>query len=70
MNIASCERSFDIFHSFRSVKGLVGFNVLEDLLLDNNQLKDDIEFPSMPSLKTLTINKNKVSFSYCFVFIV
>lgn len=48
------------YNRLRSLKGLVGFNFLEELLLDNNQLKDDIEFPNMPTLRTLTINKNRL----------
>lgn len=51
-------------HSFfRSVKGLVGFTKLKELVLDNNNLSDDVEFPEMISLETLTLNKNNVSFS-------
>ena len=46
----------------RSIKGLVGFKILEELLLDNNHLKDEIELPEMPTLRTLTINKNEISF--------
>ncbi|XP_065063470.1 leucine-rich melanocyte differentiation-associated protein-like [Rhopilema esculentum] len=49
------------YNRLRSLKGLVGFNVLEELLLDNNQLKDDIELPELPSLTTLTLNKNKIN---------
>ena len=49
----------------RSLKGLLGFDKLQELVLDNNNLSDDVEFPKMESLETLTINKNSVSFHKC-----
>jgi len=49
------------YNRLRSVRGLVGFKILEELLLDNNHLKDDIELPEMPTLRTLTMNKNEIT---------
>jgi len=51
-----------LFYNYRSLKGLVGFDKLKELVLDNNNLSDDVEFPKLDSLETLTINKNSVSF--------
>ena len=38
--------------------------MLEELVLDNNEIDDSVEFPQMPKLHTLLINKNKISFLY------
>ena len=46
----------------RSVKGLIGFDNLRELVLDNNNLSDDLELPKLERLETLTVNKNNVSF--------
>lgn len=48
------------FNNLRSVKGLMGFHKLKELVLDNNNLSDDVEFPELETLETLTINKNKI----------
>ncbi|XP_057308704.1 leucine-rich melanocyte differentiation-associated protein-like isoform X2 [Hydractinia symbiolongicarpus] len=48
------------YNRLRSVKGLVGFAELLELVLDNNQLSDDVEFPQVNTLETLTINKNNI----------
>jgi len=48
------------YNKLRSVKGLVGFKLLKELVLDNNQLTDDVELPNLESLETLTINKNNL----------
>ena len=55
--------SFCFLH--RSLNGLYSFEKLEELILDNNQLGDDMDFPEMPHVHTLTLNKNKISFSPC-----
>lgn len=52
----------NLFSFFRSIKGLVGFNKLRELVLDNNSLSDDLELPKLEQLETLTVNKNNVSF--------
>lgn len=58
-----CRCNSIYFVSCRSVKGLVGFTKIKELVLDNNNLTDDVEFPEMDSVETLTVNKNNVSFS-------
>ncbi|KAM4636747.1 leucine-rich melanocyte differentiation-associated protein [Discoglossus pictus] len=50
------------FNLLRSLDGLEGFDCLEELILDNNQLGDLISFPPLPNLHTLTLNKNEISF--------
>jgi len=45
----------------KTLKGLETFVNLKELILDNNQLDDDVEFPSLDKLTTLSINKNKVN---------
>ncbi|XP_074238549.1 leucine-rich melanocyte differentiation-associated protein isoform X4 [Saimiri boliviensis] len=44
-----------------SLEGLSAFRSLEELILDNNQLGDDLVLPGLPSLHTLTLNKNRIS---------
>uniref|UniRef100_A0A2P2I3W2 Leucine-rich repeat-containing protein C10orf11 homolog n=1 Tax=Hirondellea gigas TaxID=1518452 RepID=A0A2P2I3W2_9CRUS len=46
------------FNVLKSLDGLVRFPYLEELILDNNRLTDDVTWPSMPHLTTLSINKN------------
>jgi len=48
------------YNRLRSLKGLTGFNGITELILDNNALTDDVEFPLMENLTTLTINKNNI----------
>uniref|UniRef100_A0A8C5PQZ6 Leucine rich melanocyte differentiation associated n=1 Tax=Leptobrachium leishanense TaxID=445787 RepID=A0A8C5PQZ6_9ANUR len=45
----------------RSVDGLDGFQALEELILDNNNLGNHMSFPSLPNLHTLTLNKNDLT---------
>ncbi|XP_054098262.1 leucine-rich melanocyte differentiation-associated protein isoform X3 [Callithrix jacchus] len=45
----------------RSLEGLSAFRSLEELILDNNQLGDDLVLPGLPSLHTLTLNKNRIT---------
>ena len=47
---------------FRTLDGLEKFTHLEEVVLDNNDLNDEIKFPQLKSLHTVTLNKNKVSF--------
>ncbi|KAG8434969.1 hypothetical protein GDO86_013072, partial [Hymenochirus boettgeri] len=47
----------------RTLDGLVGFVVLEELILDNNHLDDhaSLSFPPLLNLHTLTLNKNQLT---------
>ncbi|KAM4704452.1 LOW QUALITY PROTEIN: leucine-rich melanocyte differentiation-associated protein [Rhinophrynus dorsalis] len=49
------------FNLLRSLDGLECFECLEELILDNNQLGNQISFPPLPKLHTLTLNKNQIS---------
>jgi len=44
----------------RNLSNLEKFTNLTSLILDNNQLDDNLEFPSIPSLDTLSLNNNKI----------
>lgn len=49
------------YNRLRSSKGLTGFENINELILDNNLLADEqVEFPTMPDLQTLTMNKNNL----------
>lgn len=48
------------YNSLKSIKGLVGFESLKELVLDNNNLSDDLELPKLEHLETLTVNKNNI----------
>eukprot|EP00047_Mylnosiga_fluctuans_P002039 m.222907 g.222907 ORF g.222907 m.222907 type:complete len:245 (+) comp10847_c0_seq1:19-753(+) len=48
------------FNALVSLRNLDAFVNLEELYLDNNTLGDDIEFPSLPKLRTLSLNKNLI----------
>lgn len=39
------------------------FTELEELVVDNNLLGNDLRLPTLPSLHTLMLNKNQISFS-------
>ena len=57
--IEHLDLSYNIIHN---LNGLEHFAVLTDLILDNNSLGDSLEFPTlMPRLRTLSLNKNRVS---------
>ncbi|CAB1439809.1 unnamed protein product [Pleuronectes platessa] len=45
-----------------SLAGLKVFTELEELVVDNNLLGNDLRLPGLPSLHTLTLNKNHISF--------
>ncbi|XP_069096897.1 leucine-rich melanocyte differentiation-associated protein isoform X1 [Pleurodeles waltl] len=45
----------------RSLHGLEKFEILEELILDNNLLSNELRLPSLPHLHTLTLNKNQIS---------
>lgn len=44
-----------------TLDGLQYFRNLNELMLDNNQLDDNINFPYISSLHTLSLNNNKIS---------
>eukprot|EP01137_Pigoraptor_chileana_P036709 Opistho-2@32743 len=49
------------YNSIRSgMQNLSKFTALKDLILDNNCIGDTVEFPSLPSLQTLSLNKNEL----------
>ena len=43
-----------------SLQNVGAFANLRSLVLDNNDIKDDCEFPDLPSLGTLWMNNNKI----------
>ncbi|XP_044742771.1 leucine-rich melanocyte differentiation-associated protein-like isoform X2 [Chrysoperla carnea] len=49
------------FNSLYNLKGLNGFQTLQELILDNNELNDNIQFPLLPYLHTLSLNKNNIT---------
>jgi hypothetical protein len=46
---------------FSNLEGIQGFTELRELILDGNEIDDDVIFPVLNYLHTLTMNKNKVS---------
>jgi len=59
--LASKTRKLDLsYNVLNTVRGLEAFIELEELILDNNGLTDDLNFPNLPKLKTLSLNKNKI----------
>ncbi|XP_019866304.1 leucine-rich melanocyte differentiation-associated protein isoform X2 [Aethina tumida] len=48
------------YNELVSLKGLEGFPLLRDLVLDNNQLSDSLVLPYLPYLHTLSLNKNNI----------
>ncbi|VEN55755.1 unnamed protein product [Callosobruchus maculatus] len=54
-------QSLDLsYNELVTLRGLDGFPALKELVLDNNQLSDTISFPYLPTLQTLSLNKNKI----------
>ncbi|XP_062926233.1 leucine-rich melanocyte differentiation-associated protein isoform X1 [Mobula hypostoma] len=49
------------FNLLRSLEGLEEFVCLEELILDNNLLRSDLQLPRLPHLHTLMINKNQIT---------
>ncbi|GFO38127.1 leucine-rich repeat-containing protein c10orf11-like protein [Plakobranchus ocellatus] len=49
------------FNRLMSVAGLEHFKFLKELILDNNELSDDVTFPYLKELHTLTLNKNSLT---------
>uniref|UniRef100_A0A8C5FR39 Leucine rich melanocyte differentiation associated n=1 Tax=Gadus morhua TaxID=8049 RepID=A0A8C5FR39_GADMO len=54
----------DIDKFILSLAGLDMFSGLEELVADNNMLGNDLQLPWLPSLHTLTLNKNQISFLF------
>ncbi|CAH2105455.1 unnamed protein product [Euphydryas editha] len=49
------------YNNIETLKGLENFKMLEELILDNNKLGDNVSFPRLPKLRTLSINKNQIT---------
>lgn len=49
------------YNELTSLTNLDQFTKCEELVLDNNSLGDDVTFPPIPGLLTLTLNKNRIS---------
>ncbi|CAH2991698.1 unnamed protein product [Chilo suppressalis] len=49
------------YNTIETLKGLEQFGRLEELILDNNKLGDNITFPLLPYLRTLSLNNNQVA---------
>nr|BAM18521.1 unknown unsecreted protein [Papilio xuthus] len=49
------------YNNIETLKGLDNFTRLQELILDNNKLEDNIRFPFMPNLRTLSLNNNKLT---------
>lgn len=65
-----CSRLYLSFsHHHRSLAGLKAFGQLEELVADNNLLGNDLRLPHLPCLRTLTLNKNQISFQKDLLFI-
>uniref|UniRef100_A0A673XJQ7 Leucine rich melanocyte differentiation associated n=1 Tax=Salmo trutta TaxID=8032 RepID=A0A673XJQ7_SALTR len=54
--------SFSLALALSSLAGLKAFTGLEELVVDNNLLGNDLQLPRLPTLHTLTLNKNQISF--------
>lgn len=44
----------------KSLAPIAGFEQLESLVLDGNRLSSYVSFPYLPTLHTLSVNKNKI----------
>lgn len=55
-------QSLDLsYNELVSLRGLEGFPLLRELVLDNNQLTDSLVLPYLPYLHTLSLNKNSIN---------
>ncbi|XP_063911793.1 leucine-rich melanocyte differentiation-associated protein-like isoform X2 [Zophobas morio] len=55
-------QSLDLsYNELVTLKGLEGFPLLRELVLDNNQLTDALVLPYLPHLHTLSLNKNQIT---------
>ena len=48
------------FNLIKTLHGLGSCPNIEELILDNNDLSDDLDFPTLPRLHTLMLNKNNI----------
>jgi leucine-rich melanocyte differentiation-associated protein len=48
------------FNELASLTNVGAMLRLRDLILDNNNLGDDLQLPSLPQLETLSLNKNRI----------
>lgn len=48
------------YNELVTLKGLEGFPLLQELVIDNNQLGDNLILPYLPHLHTLSLNKNLI----------
>ena len=48
-----------------NLEGIQGFTELRELILDGNEIDDDVIFPVLNYLDTLTMNKNKITNLEC-----
>eukprot|EP00770_Monocercomonoides_exilis_P000698 MONOS_689.1-p1 / transcript=MONOS_689.1 / gene=MONOS_689 / organism=Monocercomonoides_exilis_PA203 / gene_product=leucine-rich repeat-containing protein C10orf11 / transcript_product=leucine-rich repeat-containing protein C10orf11 / location=Mono_scaffold00011:192540-193487(+) / protein_length=241 / sequence_SO=supercontig / SO=protein_coding / is_pseudo=false len=54
--------SLDLSHNkLNSLDNIAPFVGLKSLILDNNELTDESEFPDLPKLETLWMNNNKIA---------
>ncbi|XP_063619483.1 leucine-rich melanocyte differentiation-associated protein-like isoform X1 [Cydia splendana] len=49
------------YNSIETLKGLEQFQRLDELILDNNEIGDGVGFPSLPHLRTLSLNNNRIT---------
>eukprot|EP00035_Acanthoeca_spectabilis_P020829 m.434787 g.434787 ORF g.434787 m.434787 type:complete len:272 (+) comp17767_c0_seq1:231-1046(+) len=49
------------YNDMNTLRHVEQFKGLQELVLDNNSLGDDVDFPSLPGLTTLSLNKNRIS---------
>eukprot|EP00037_Helgoeca_nana_P006907 m.63160 g.63160 ORF g.63160 m.63160 type:complete len:271 (+) comp17759_c0_seq1:234-1046(+) len=49
------------YNDINTLRNVELFSGLNELVLDNNSLGDDVEFPALPNLTTLSLNKNRIS---------
>ncbi|XP_067013253.1 leucine-rich melanocyte differentiation-associated protein [Anabrus simplex] len=67
-NFGSSVSTLDISHNqFRCLDFLTQFDNLTSLILDHNVVDSSTAFPSMPSLRLLWLNHNKVASLYPFI---
>ena len=51
----------------KSLGPIAGFEQVESLVLDGNQLSSYVTFPYLPNLHTLSVNKNKIEILSVFI---
>jgi hypothetical protein len=49
------------YNELTTLRGVELFTSLQELVLDNNSLGDDVTFPAIKELSTLSLNKNQVN---------